>query len=41
MKIENCQGEGDGQSGANRSVSSRLKELRKKNKVVKHEACGI
>ena len=40
-KLEDCQGEGDGQSGQKKSVSSRLKELRRKNKVVKHEVCNI
>ena len=38
-KLEDCRGAGDTQSGQKKSVSSRLKELRKKNKVVKHEVC--
>jgi len=39
-KLEDCRGAGDTQSGQKKSVSSRLKELRKKNKVVKHEVIG-
>ena len=38
-KLEDCRGAGDTQLGQKKSVSSRLKELRKKNKVVKHEVC--